>query len=211
MTKGKKVDALGAIHADLSAQQRRRRAQFVPALVLTGLVAVTALVIVSVRPDLLDQPPGQLALQLVLWGLCLFIFPAIGVGLLFPSRWSRLAIAVAGVAAAAAVTTGFPFREDWSAHLHEADGHGGCLALVFVTGLLVLGIGFLSGAFVQRRRMTAVFWVSAGTALVALNVVTLHCPQSGLMHVLPGHLGGAMILLVIAIGIGILTRRRYRR
>ena len=209
MATGRKVDALGAIRADLSVQQRRRRAQFLPALVLTGVVVVAALVIRSVRPDLLDQPPAQLALQLLLWGLCLFVFPAIGVGLLFPSRWSRLAIAVAGIAATAAATTGFPFRDDWSAHLHGG-GHGGCLALVFATGLLVIGIGFLSGAFVQRRRITAVFWVSAGAALVGLNVVTWHCPHSGLMHVLPGHVGGALLLLVIAVGIGIWTRRRFR-
>jgi hypothetical protein len=77
-------------------------------------------------------------------------------------------------------------------------------------GVLLLGLGFISGAFVQRRRASSVFWVAAGLSLAALNVATWHCPITGLLHVVPGHLGGAALLLVLAAVVGMWAHRRAR-
>jgi hypothetical protein len=194
------------ICADLEAQRRRKRAHFVPALLLAGIVVVGTIVAFGARPDLLEQPPGQLALQVVLWVACLFVFPAIGVGLLFPGRLTRIVLAVGAVAMTVVATTGWPFADpDLIAHTHGS--FGGCVSLTLGMGLLLLGIGFVSGAFVQRRRLSAVFWVGAGLSLMALNLVTWHCPQSGLLHVLPSHVGAAGVLLVVAVVVGIVARR----
>lgn len=202
----KPPDALSAICADLERCQKAKRTHFLPALTLAAITVVGALVTMSVRPDLWQQPPAQLALQGLLWILCLVVMPAIGVGLLFPGRGARVLLALVAVATAVAATTGWPLAP-------HPGGHGGvdrCLTMVVGAGVLLLGIGFLSGAFIQRRRVTAVFWVAAGLSLAALNLVTWHCPQSGLMHVLPSHLGGAALLLSIAVVVGIVSHRRAR-
>ncbi|MEM6994550.1 MAG: hypothetical protein AAF721_28810 [Myxococcota bacterium] len=204
----KSKDAYKAILQDLQKTQATRRKHFGPALMLVAIVVVGFFVVTRTRPDLFDQPPAMLALQVVLWGLCLLAMPAIGVGLVFPSRGGRLAIVLLAVFCAMAATTGWPIP----GHLSHG-GHGGfdrCLTVVLGTGALLLGVGFLSGAFVQRRRVTAVFWVAAGLTLAALNVVTWHCPESGLMHVLPSHVGGAAMLLGVAVVVGIVTHRRAR-
>ena len=202
----KPPDAYAAIVADLECSKRAKRAHFLPALTLAAITIAGTLVTMSVRPDLWQQPPAQLAMQAVLWVLCLIVMPAIGVGLLFPGRRTRVLLALVAVATAIAATTGWPL-------VPHAGGHGGmdrCLTIVVGTGALLLGIGFLSGAFVQRRRMTGVFWVAAGLSLAALNIVTWHCPQSGIMHVLPSHLGGAALLLAVAVIVGFLSHRRSR-
>jgi lysylphosphatidylglycerol synthetase-like protein (DUF2156 family) len=202
----KPPDAYAAIVADLECSRRAKRAHFLPALTLAAITVAGTLVTMSVRPDLWQQPPAQLAMQAVLWVLCLVVMPAIGVGLLFPGRRTRVILAIVAVATAIAATTGGPF-------VPHAGGHGGmdrCLTIVVGTGVLLLGIGFLSGAFVQRRRMTGVFWVAAGLSLAALNIVTWHCPQSGLMHVLPSHLGGAALLLAVAVIVGIVSHKKTR-
>ncbi|MCH9684327.1 MAG: hypothetical protein K0V04_23030 [Deltaproteobacteria bacterium] len=205
--KPNKPSALEAIVSDLKQDQRVRRAHFVPALMLVAIVAVGVLVSMKVRPDLLELPPAQLAMQGCLWVLCLVIMPAIGVGLLFPGRSTRVLLAGGAILLACAAATGWPF-----AATHHG-GHGGmdrCLMLVVGTGGMLVLIGFLSGAFVQRRGVSGVFWVASGLTLVALNVVTWHCPSSGLMHILPSHVGGAALLLGIAVVVGILSRRRNR-
>ena len=199
-------DAFSAIVADLQRTQRGKRTQFLPALALAAITVIGTLVTVSIRPDLLTQPPAQLAMQGLLWVLCLVVMPAIGVGLVFPSGRTRVVLAIVAVATAIAATTGFPFAPHVSGQA-EMDR---CVSVVIVAGAVLLGIGFLSGAFVQRRRMTAVFWVSAGMSLASLNLVTWHCPQSGLMHVLPSHVGGAVIMLGAAVLVGVLAHRRSR-
>jgi hypothetical protein len=202
----KRPCAKDLICADLEQQRRRKRAQFVPPLLLAGVVVVGSIVAFGARPDLLHQPPAQLALQIVLWGACLFVFPAIGVGLLFPGRTTRIVLAVVAIGMTLVATTGWPFAScDLGAHTH---GWGGCVTLTLGMGVLLLAIGFLSGAFVQRRGLSAVFWVGAGLSLMALNVITWHCPQSGLLHVLPGHLGAAVVLLVLAVVVGLVARSK---
>lgn len=200
-------DAKNAILADLKQGQRVRRNHFLPALLLVAVVAVGALVSMKTRPDLLELPPGQLAVQASLWIVCLLVMPAIGVGLLFPRRWTRVLLAGGAIVLAAASATGWPFAEID----HSGDGGvDGCLVLVVGTGVMLVLIGFLSGAFIQRRGVSGVFWVASGLALAALNVVTWHCPSSGLMHVLPSHVGGAALLLGLAVAIGVLSRRNDR-
>lgn len=189
---------------DLRKQQRVRRAHFLPALLLVAILVIGVLVSLEVRPDLLEQPPAQLALQGALWIVCLLVLPAVGVGLLFPGRWMRVSLATGAILLAAAASTGWPLTD---LHHGEAVGIDGCMTIVMGTGIMLVLIGFLSGAFVQRRGVASVFWVAAGLALVALNVVTWHCPASGLLHVLPSHLGGAALLMSVAVAVGVLSRR----
>lgn len=197
-------NAFQAIMQDLRKQQRVRRAHFLPALLLVAILVIGVLVSLEVRPDLLEQPPAQLALQGALWIVCLLVLPAVGVGLLFPGRWMRVSLATGAILLAAAASTGWPLTD---LHHGEAVGIDGCMTIVMGTGIMLVLIGFLSGAFVQRRGVASVFWVAAGLALVALNVVTWHCPASGLLHVLPSHLGGAALLMSVAVAVGVLSRR----
>jgi hypothetical protein len=206
MTKPRSPDALAAIRAEMGDAQRERRAHFRPALVLSVVVVIAPLVVMGVRPDLLQLPPGQLAVQVLLWALCLVVFPAVGVGVLFVGRWMRYALALSAVALTVVASTGWPFV-DLGAHDH-GDASFACMSVTLTVGIAMLGLGVLSGAFVQRRRLSAVFWVASGLALVALNVVTWHCPASGMLHVLPSHLGGAALLLALAAGVGWFVRRR---
>ena len=81
------------------------------------------------------------------------------------------------------------------------------ISTALLVGVLLLGVGFISGAFVQRKRFGAVFWVASGVALVALNIVTWHCPGTGIFHVLPNHMGAAVGLLVLATAAGLVARR----
>ncbi|MCA9709735.1 MAG: hypothetical protein KDK70_28105 [Myxococcales bacterium] len=206
MSNKKSNDALRAIVADLERGQRIRRAHFLPALLIATVVVVGVLVSMKLRPDLLEQPPEQLAIQIGLWVVCLLVMPAVGVGLMFPRRWVRVALATGAILLAAAASTGWPFVD---VH-HGEGGVDQCLTMVMMTGGLLVLIGFLSGAFVQRRGVSGVFWVAAGLSLVALNVVTWHCPNSGLMHVLPSHMGGAFLLMALAVVVGVLSRRQDR-
>ena len=206
MTSRPPPDALEAIRAELGQLQQERRAHFRPALLLSLVAVVAPLVVMGVRPDLLGLPPGRLAVQVVLWVLCLVVFPALGVGILFVGRTMRYVLAGTAIGLSIIAATGWPFSQ---AAVHD---HGemsfGCLSVTVITGVAMLGIGVLSGAFVQRRKMSAVFWIAAGLSLVALNVVTWHCPASGMLHIVPSHLGGALALLGLAALVGWLVRRR---
>ncbi len=206
MTEPRSSPALEAIRSELGAQQRARRAHFRPALLLSLVVVLAPLVVMGVRPDLWQLPPAQLGVQILLWVLCLVVFPAIGVGLLFLGRAARVGLAVVAVALTVVASTGWPFS---GSHMGHADGHVlGCFSVTVAIGVVMLGIGVISGAFVQRRRVSAVFWLASGLALVALNVVTWHCPNSGMLHVLPSHVGGAALLLGLAAVIGVVVRRK---
>lgn len=208
MSKRRPPSALEAISAELGHEQQERRAHFQPALLLSLVVVLAPLVVFGVRPDLLDLPPGRLAVQILLWVLCLVVFPALGVGIFFVGRRMRYALALAAVALTVVASTGWPFAPAAAAPHAHAMAPLGCLSITLITGVAMLGIGVISGAFVQRRRVSAVFWVAAGLSLVALNVVTWHCPASGMLHVVPLHLGGAAALLGLAAVVGWLLRRR---
>jgi len=196
------VDAAELIAADLNREQRARRAHFSPALWLTLVAVAGTLAATGVRPDLLEQPWPALAGQLVLWVVCVLVFPAIGVGLLFPSRQMRLAIVGVGVVG----TLGATLR--WPLAAGGLDRIASCFGLTVGVGALLLGIGLVSGAFVVRRRDSAVVWIAAGLSLAALNVITWHCPQTGLLHFATAHLAAAAGIIVVATAAGLWIRSR---
>ncbi|PRP90575.1 hypothetical protein ENSA5_63780 [Enhygromyxa salina] len=204
------IDAAKLIVADLESRQRDRRRHFIPALAIVVLALGGAMLLMGLRPDLLDQPWWQLALQCVLWVLCLIVFPAIGLGLVFPSRGARIALAVGTVGLAILATLGLP-----EGHMFGPDKHfdlgGGCGMMITVYATVVLLMGLLSGAFVQRRKTSAVYWIAAGISLTALTAITWQCPVNGAAHVVPSHLGVAAALMIGTSVIGILARRRTRR
>lgn len=201
------LDAATLIVADLDAQQQRRRRHFLPALLIVIAALVGGMVVLGLRPDLLAQPWWQLAIQCVLWVLCLIVFPAIGLGLLFPSRGLRIGLASGAVGLTLLATLGL---EQSAAEIAEAHSHDrlGCATLVSVYAVMVLVMGLLSGAFVQRRRTSAVYWIAAGVALTGLNAITWQCPVTGAAHVLPGHLAVALGLMIASSLVGIWVHRR---
>jgi hypothetical protein len=203
-----RVDAAELILADLGVQQSRRRRHFVPALVIAMIAVAGPMLIVGVRPDLLAQPAWQLVLQCVLWLLCLIVFPAIGLGLMFPSRGTRIVLAGGAVGLTLLATLGIPAGLGADDH-----GHSGavCSLLVVFYALAVLLMGLLSGAFVQRRRASAVYWIAAGVSLTALSAITWQCPVTGVAHVLPSHLAVAAGLMIATSVVGILAHRRRDR
>lgn len=205
------IDLGALIVADLDRRRREKRRHFLPALLLVVLFVGGSLAIIGVRPDLLSQPSWQLALQLALWVLCFLVFPAIGLGLLFPRRTTRVLLAVIAIAASVFAAVGQGLSDLASLSDHLAGEHGfGCGVVLILAGVIILAIGLISGAFVQRRRPAAVYWITAGVTLAALNTVTWHCPATGLAHVLPGHLGAATLLLVLASVIAVIAHLRQR-
>lgn len=208
MTEQRHIDAAKLIMADLESRQRERRRHFVPALAIVVLAVGGPMLLMGLRPDLLDQPWWQLGLQCVLWLLCLVVFPAIGLGLLFPGRTARVALAASAVGLTVFATLGIP-RPD----MFQPDGHGGagCGMLITVYAGIVLLMGLLSGAFVQRRKVAAVYWIAAGVALTGLTAITWQCPLTGAAHVVPSHLGVAAALMLGTSWIGALAHRRWRR
>lgn len=208
MSDSRPPNALEAIRAELGQEQQERRAHFQPALLLSVVVVIAPLVVFGVRPDLLELPPERLAVQILLWALCLVVFPALGVGVFFVGRRMRYALALSAVVLTVIASTGWPFGGGPATPHAHAMAPLGCLPVTLITGVAMMGIGVISGAFVQRRRASAVFWVAAGLSLVALNVVTWHCPASGMLHIVPVHLGGAAALLGLAAVVGWFVRRR---
>lgn len=202
-----KLDAAKVILDDLESRQRQRRRHFLPALFIVVLAIVGGILVMGLRPDLLEQPWWQLALQCLLWLLCLIVFPAIGLGLTFPSRGARIGLAAGTVGLTLLATLGVP-----EAGMFDADEHfhGGCGMMITVYAAVVLLMGLLSGAFVQRRKVSAVYWIAAGISLTALTAITWQCPLSGAAHVLPSHLGVAAALMIGTSLVGIFAHRRSR-
>lgn len=201
------IDAAQLIVEDLESGQRRRRRHFLPALAIVTLAVGGAMLIMGLRPDLLAQPWWQLLLQCVLWVLCLIVFPAIGLGLMFPTRGARVGLAVGAVGLTMVATLGVPEAQVFGPddHFHLA---GGCGLMITAYASVVLLMGLLSGAFVQRRKTTAVYWISAGISLTALTAITWQCPMTGAAHVVPSHLGVAAALMIGTSLIGVFVHRQ---
>lgn len=197
-------DVAAAITRDLEARRRERRRFFAPALVIALLIVGGVLTATGLRGDLWHQPPLQLALQFAVWALCFGALPAIGLGLAFPGPTARLLIVLAAAGATLGATLGAPLTEVAGLGLQ-------CGVLVLLVGLVLLGLAALSGAFAQRRRTSTVLWIAGGIALAALETVTWHCPADGRDHVLVGHLGATLVLLVLAAGLAAVTHARQRR
>lgn len=207
MNDGSRIDAASLIVADLQHAQRNRRRHFLPALLIVVFI-VGGLMMLGLRPDLLEQPWWQLALQCVLWLLCLIVFPAIGLGLIFPSRPARIGLAAGAVGLTLFATLGVPQGDLFGPDQHFG---GGCGTMISVYAAVVLLMGILSGAFVQRRKSSAVYWISAGISLTALTAITWQCPVSGAAHVVPSHLAVVAGVMVCTSLVGVFTHRRHRR
>jgi hypothetical protein len=127
----------------------------------------------------------------------------------FPSRGARIGLAAGAVGLTVLATMGIP-----SSGMFEPNDphHGGlgCSLLVAIYAAVVLLMGLLSGAFVQRRKTAAVYWIAAGVALTGLTAITWQCPVTGASHVLPSHLGVAAALMIATSLIGTLAHRRAR-
>ena len=198
-------DALSTISRDLGSLRARRRRRFLPAAVVALVIVAGSVLTVGLRPGLFEQPGWQILLQAAVWMICLIAFPAIGVGLWFPGRGTRLALAVCGVALAIASAVRVPFR----AGVEDAMG-GPCWLVLAGCGLALLAVGASSGAFAQRRARSSTFWIAAGLALAALEVVTWTCPSAETEHVVTMHFGPALLVVVIAATAGALLHRRWR-
>jgi hypothetical protein len=195
-----------AICEDLCCLQRERRRHFMPALVLAvvGLAGLASLT--GIRGDLFDQPAWQLWSQVALWIVCLLVFPAVGLGMLFPSARVRVGLVIGALLLTVVATTG------WPVHAHAGDMHEGldvCVIMVWASGLLLMVLGILSGAFVQRNRVTGVYWVAGGVSLASVSLATWVCPATGLLHIVPFHLGAGVVLLVVAFLLGRLLHRKH--
>jgi len=209
LPRGERLDAGKLIEDDLSALARRRRRHFVPALVMAVLAISGLLLAFGLRHDLLEQPPLQLALQIGMFALCLLVLPAVGLGLFFPSKGVKAGLVVLTMAVAAAASL------RWQSAAHHADAmHFGvdhCFKLEIILGLVLVGVGALSGAFVQRRRPSAVYWVATGLGLAAMNTGTWFCSVNRLEHIMPSHFAAAAALVVIAGATGWWLHRRRDR
>ncbi|NVB41565.1 hypothetical protein G6O69_27245 [Pseudenhygromyxa sp. WMMC2535] len=198
------IDAAKLILADLDSLQRERRRHFLPALGVILIAVVGGLLLVGLRPDLFDQPWWKLLVQALIWLMCLLVFPAIGLGLIFPSRGARVALAAVVVGLTPLATLGLPGEFS----LGDDCTLTGCGMMLTAYALLVMLMGLFSGAFLQRRSASAVFWIAAGVSLTALSAVTWHCPMDETSHILHSHLGVALLLMAATSGVGALVRRR---
>lgn len=156
---------------------------------------------VGFRPDFTQQSPLKLFSQLILWGIGLVAFPAIGVGLWFPPTWVRwLLLGFAAIV----ITLGHVHVGPWP---HALTSGFGCLAVMVSTGVLLLTISRLGHIFTERRRFSSVVWSSAGISLCGLNLITWHCSVSDPYHLMVGHWGAAAVVFLLGLGIAFLARR----
>lgn len=206
------LDAHSLIAGDLRGLRRDRRRHFVPAAILVLLLLGGFLLLTGLRPDMWMQPGWQIAAQLAVWLLCLVALPAVGLGLWFPSRPLRLALAVCAVLAAVAAALGPGLMDMFvgTGQLDQGPRADRCVAATFGAGITMLAIGVLSGAFAQRRRPGAALWISGGVTLMALDAIVWHCPSDDLGHNLYSHLGAAALLLLLAAAVGVITHARQR-
>ncbi len=203
------IDVQALISQDLDDLVHERRRHFLPALVLVAAFIATMLTAVGLRPDLLAQPMYQLASQVLLWCLCLLVLPAIGLGLWFPSRLTKISLVLLVPVLVFIGAVGLPTDSVTIGALftHVFNDGAICTANMLATGTILLLIGYFSGAFVQRRRRYAAVWVSAGISIAAITTVTWHCSATACLHTLSSHLGGGLLLL----GLSSLLAFRVRR
>ena len=201
------VSAKDAIVQDLRGLQRERRRHFAVAFLLV-LAAVATFAAVKARADLWQQPPLELAGQLGIWGLALVIYPAIGIGLIFPPRWMRILVLALGAGAVAMVVQAWSTPGGAPLHLMALDP---CSATVLAGGSFLIVLALSSGAYLQRRRVGGLLWIAAAIALAGFDLVTWLCPAQAVPHVVPSHLGAAALLLAAALGLGLVARWLDRR
>ncbi|PCC67487.1 hypothetical protein SAMN02745121_02123 [Nannocystis exedens] len=206
------IDAKALIADDLGERRRERLQHFRPAWLLAVAIPIVGLVATGARDDFWAQPTWILVLQALVWGLALFVLPALGLGLWFPGRAARIALGLVAAAVAFLVAAG-PALLDRS-YPTGLEDHPiyqiGCGALTLGAGALVLAVCALSGAFAQRRRSAGALWLAAAIALVGIDTTTWHCVITGLEHTLPSHLGAGVLMLLVAGLVGAALHRRQR-
>lgn len=194
-----------AINADLAAEQGRKRRHFGPAMVLAVLVVGSLFAMHGLRTDLAHLPAWRLGVLAVSWLLCLWLLPAIGVGLWFPSRTTRVVLVATAITLAPLGAFGWPMQPS------TAGFQAPCGAMLLGVGLVFGVLGALSGAFAQRRAVRSTFWVAGGITLAALGSVTWICPNDAADHITSTHLMPALGLAVLVGLIGVVVHRRMRR
>lgn len=199
---GSKIDALSAIVSDLDRIIVERRRHFTPALIFVLGVLAATVAVLGLRHDLWVQPWWQLAAQIGAWAICLVVFPSIGVGLWFPSPRTRILLATGGTVLA--LLASFSFAN------HGPGIMGPCPEIIGAAGVLLLGVGAISGAFAERQNRAAIYWIAAAIGLASLDLITWICPNTHLAHLIWSHLVPTMVLILIAIGIGRWLGRDFR-
>ncbi len=199
-----KREALDAIGADLRAGTREKRRHFVPAIVGAVSLILAILAMTGIRGDFIEMPMWRQIALAASWVVCGVLFPAVGVGLWFPSPGTRTALAVTGIAIPLTAVLGWPMGSDPP---EQALSCG--LALVAL-GTALVGVGALSGAFAQRRSASSTTWVAAGLTLAALATTSWICPVDHGGHLAWGHLLPALGFAALALALGRRLHRRQR-
>ena len=200
-----KRDAFDAIGADLSAAAQEKRRHFLPALIGAISLILALIALAGIRQDFAGLPLWRQVSLGGSWLVCGLLFPAVGVGLWFPSRSARVVLAAVGLLLPLAAVVGWPLGAEPD---HAAAPCG--IALVALGGGLV-GVGALSGAFAQRRSVASTAWVAVGLTLAALATTSWICPVDAVSHVAWGHLGPAVGLSLLSLALGRWLHRRQRR
>lgn len=197
-----KRDVLEAIGADLSANTREKRRHFLPAIVGVLSLIFAVLAMAGIREDFIEMPMWRQLALAASWIICGLLFPAVGVGLWFPGRRTRIALAIAGIAVPLAAVVGWPMGTD------PAVDPTSCGMALVALGTGLVGVGALSGAFAQRRAAVSTTWVAAGLTLAALATTSWICPVDHGGHLAWGHLIPGLIFAGLALAVG---RRLHRR
>jgi len=195
-------DVCEAISADLAAAARTKRRHFAPAIVGVGALIAALLAMAGVRGDFAAMPGWRPLALGASWVVCGLLFPAVGVGLWFPRRRTRIALAAAGLVLPLVGLLGWPLGHE------PTKPPGACGLTVVLLGAGLVGIGALSGAFAQR--CSAAASVAAGLALAALSTTTWICPVDEIAHLTWGHVLPAAALMAAAIATGRGLHRRQR-
>ncbi|MEM6292960.1 MAG: hypothetical protein AAGA54_16920 [Myxococcota bacterium] len=197
-------DIFEAIGADLSAAQTKKRRHFIPAIVIVAIAIGGLLAMLGLRSDFASMPAWRQASFVASWFVCLLLFPAVGVGLWFPSRGQKVALATVGVLLPVTATLGWP--------IVPAGGHaaGPCAAMTLSVGVVLVGVGAVSGAFAQRRSRSSTVWVATGLALASLVSVSCACPISEIDHLVFGHFAPAAGLAALGVLLGRWLHARMR-
>ena len=192
-------NAFEIIIDDLEADRRARQRYYRPAWILLTLSVIGYFLASGIRPDLLSLPPLQLVSQVLTWALALLVFPAVGVGLRFPSRPTQLSLLGLGVVTTLLGTVGVPSPTDFeplSASATWTPQVDLCFLAILGFGTAIAAIAWLTGALSQRRRVRASLWIAASTSLLSLNIVNWHCARGDVLHTWGSHIIGASVLIL---------------
>jgi len=200
-----KRDILGAIEADLDAAAAEKRRHFLPALIGATSLIVALLAMGGIRDDFVDMPPWRQIALAGSWIVCGLLFPAVGVGLWFPRRATRIGLVVTGIALPLSAVVGWPLGHE------EPHGAAPCGIALFVLGAGLVGIGALSGAFAQRRSVGSSAWVATGLTLAALATTSWVCPVDEGGHLTWGHVVPGLVFATVAVVLGRWLHARQRR